>query len=84
MRTLELLDYLINLARRLEFEVREEWLEGAGTGTCLIRGKKVLFVDQSLTPSERLAQVAKSLCTQSGLEAIYILPEARAVLDRAA
>jgi hypothetical protein len=84
MRTLELLDYLIELARRLGFEIREEWLDGVGEGACEIRGQRVLFVDLSLPPVDRLVQIAHSLRGCSELESIYILPEARAILDRAA
>ena len=84
MRTLELLDYLIELARRIGFEIREEWLDGMGAGACEIRGQRILFVDQSLPPSDRLVQIAHSLRGRAELETIYILPEARAILDRAA
>ena len=84
MRTLELLDYMIELARRLGYEIREEWLDGMGGGACELKGHKVLFVDQSLPPSERLQQVAHSLGQREELEQIYVLPEARAVLEQAA
>jgi hypothetical protein len=83
MRTLELLDYLIELARRLGYEVREEWLDGAGGGACELKGTRVLFVDQSLPPSERLEHVARSLRGSPSLETIYVLPEARSLLDAA-
>lgn len=84
MRTLELLDYLIELARRLGFEIREEWLDGTGGGACEIKGQRILFVDQSLTPSDRVDQVAQSLRGCDRLATIYILPEARVLLDEAA
>ena len=80
MRTLELLDYLTELARRLGYEIREEWLDGQGGGACQIKGQKILFVDQSLPPSERVDQVARSLRDCDQLATIYILPEARALL----
>ena len=84
MRTLELLDYLVELARRIGFEIREEWLDGTGAGACEIRGQRILFVDQSLPPMDRLVQIAHSLRGLAELENIYILPEARAILERAA
>jgi hypothetical protein len=83
MRTLELLDYLIELARRLGYEVREEWLDGAGGGACVLKGRRILFVDQSLPPSDRLVQVAAALRGSADLETIYVLPEARALLQAA-
>lgn len=84
MRTLELLDYLIELARRLGYEIREEWLEGCGGGACHIKGQKVLFVDLSLPPADRIEHVARALKGCHELENIYVLPEARAMLDEAA
>ncbi len=84
MRTLELLDYLIELARRLGYEVREEWLDGSGGGGCLLKGQRVLFVDQSLPPTDRVAQVARSLKGSEELARIYVLPEARVLLEYAA
>ena len=84
MHTLELLDYMIDLARRLSYDVREEWLDGKFGGLCEIKGRRVLFVDLSLPPSERLEQVAAPLRECKELAQVYILPEAQAVLDRAA
>ena len=84
MRTLELLDYLVDLARRLGYEIREEWLEGTGGGACELKGKRIMFVDQSLPPSERVEQLAHSLRGNVDLERIYVLPEARRLLEDAA
>jgi hypothetical protein len=84
MRTLELLDYLIELARRLGFEIREEWLDGTGGGACVIKGQRILFVDQSLSPADRVDQIARSLRGSEELAKIYVLPEAREVLGEAA
>jgi hypothetical protein len=84
MRTLELLDYLIELARRLGYAVREEWLDGSGGGACVLKGQKILFVDQSLAPSDRIEQIARSLKGTDELAKIYVLPEARELLDAAA
>jgi hypothetical protein len=84
MRTLELLDYLIELARRLGYEIREEWLDGQGGGACEIKGQKILFVDQSLPPADRVEQVARSIKGCEELARVYVLPEARALLGEAA
>ena len=43
------------------YQIREEWLDGAGGGACEIRGKKVFFSDQSLPLPERLEQAATLL-----------------------
>jgi hypothetical protein len=84
MRTLELLDYLIELARRLGFEIREEWLDGVGGGACMVKGQRILYVDQSLPPADRVEQIARSLRGSEELTRIYVLPEARVLLEEAA
>ena len=84
MRTLELLDYLVDLARRLGYEIREEWLDGMGGGACEVKGKRIMFVDQSLPPSERVEQLAHALRGHVDLDRIYVLPEARELLESAA
>jgi hypothetical protein len=84
MRTIELLDYLVDLARRMGYEIREEWLDGTGGGACELKGKRILFVDQSLPPSERIEQISHSLRGHVDLEKIYVLPEARLLLEEAA
>ena len=43
MHTAQLLSQALDAARRLGYEIREDSLEGAGGGHCLIRGKKWLL-----------------------------------------
>ena len=84
MHTLDLLDYMIDLARRLGYEVREEWLDGTVGGACELKGQRILFVDLSLAPLDRLDQLASSLRSCAELAQIYVLPEVREVLEHAA
>jgi hypothetical protein len=83
MRTLELLDYVTELARRLGYEIREEWLDGAGGGACEIRGQHILFVDLSLSPQDRLWRLASVLRGRAELSEMYILPEVRSWIEAA-
>jgi hypothetical protein len=46
--------YALNVAERLGYEVRQDWLGGTGGGGCEIRGRKVLFIDLALSPAEQL------------------------------
>ncbi len=61
MYSVELLAEAIAAARLGGFEIREEWLAGAGGGACVVRGRKVLFLDLSLSPRDRLDQVLEAL-----------------------
>jgi hypothetical protein len=53
MHTVELLEEALRAARALGYDVRQEWLAGAG-GDCEIKGRKCLFVDLSSSVSDQL------------------------------
>jgi hypothetical protein len=64
MHTVELLEKSLEIAQRLGFEVRQEWLAGGCGGGCLLKGRKVLFVDLDLGPDERLEQVIDAIVNE--------------------
>ena len=61
MHTVEILGYCLDLARRLDYEIRQEWLAGNGGGGCILRGRKILFLDLALGPADQLDQVLDTL-----------------------
>jgi hypothetical protein len=61
MHTVEILGHCLDLARRLGYEIREDWLGGNGGGGCILRGKRILFLDLALGPSDQLDQVLDTL-----------------------
>ena len=61
MHSVEMIEYTIDLAKRLGYEIRQDWLGGATGGCCELRGTKWLFLDLSLSAEERLAQLADAL-----------------------
>ncbi len=48
MNSVELLEEAVDAARRVGFQVREEWFGGSGGGACAVRGQKLLFLDLNL------------------------------------
>lgn len=66
MHTVELLDEAIEAARRLGYEVRQDWLGGDGGGHCLVRGRKWLLLDVAQTADEQLEIVAEALRGEIG------------------
>ena len=74
MHTAQLLSQAIDLSRRTGFRIREEALEGAGGGHCLIRGQKWLLLDLTQTHQEQLNDVLDALRSEPGLE-LSGLPE---------
>jgi hypothetical protein len=72
MNSVELLEEAIDAARRIGFDVREEWFGGSGGGACTVRGKKLLFLDLNLGPRDRLLQVLDALRTDPGADDIIM------------
>ena len=61
MHTVELLAHASNLAERLGYKIRQEWLGGNGGGGCEVCGRKILFLDLALGPGDQLEQVVETL-----------------------
>ena len=61
MHTVELLEHALDLADRLGYKVRQEWLGGFAGGGCELRGQKILFLDLALGPEDQLDQVVETL-----------------------
>jgi hypothetical protein len=61
MHTVEMLEHGLDLASRLGYQIRQEYLGGNGGGGCVLRGKKIFFLDLALDPAEQLDQVIETL-----------------------
>ena len=61
MHTIGLLEQAVDLAQRLGYEVRQEWLGGMSSGGCEINGRRVLFLDLALGPADQLDAVLDAL-----------------------
>jgi len=61
MHTVELLGQALDLAKRVGYEIRQEWLDGNGGGGCELKGRKILFLDLALSPADQLDQVLDTL-----------------------
>ena len=80
MHTVELLERSLELAQRLGYQIREEWLGGTGGGRCEFGGRKWLFVDLALTVSEQLEQVLEALREDPRVYETDLQPEMCALL----
>jgi hypothetical protein len=57
MHTVVLLAHALNLAERMGYAVRQEWIDGNSGGGCVLRGRKLLFIDLAALPSDQLEMV---------------------------
>ena len=70
MHTVELLNEAMDAARRLGYEVRQDWLGGNGGGHCLVRGRKWLLLDVAQTVDEQLHVVTDALRGEAGAKQV--------------
>ena len=75
MHTVEMLREAVDTARRLGYEVRQDWLGGNGGGHCLVRGRKWLLLDVAQTADEQLNVVADALRGEADAAAAMRSPE---------
>ncbi len=75
MHTVAMLNEALDTARRLGYEVRQDWLGGDGGGHCLVRGRKWLLLDVAQSADEQLDVVAEALRGESGVRRAVRSPE---------
>jgi hypothetical protein len=76
------LDVLLDLAKELEIDVRSEPLGGDGGGLCVLRGKRVLFVDLSADTETRYEKSLAALADVPEMAERFLAPEIREDLER--
>jgi hypothetical protein len=81
MHTIELLQEALEAARRLGYEVRQDWLGGNGGGHCLVRGRKWLLLDMAQSADEQLNVVAVALRGEIGAARVVKSPQLAERLD---
>ncbi len=75
MHTMHMLSTALGLARDTGYRIREEPLDGAGGGHCLIQGQPWLLLDLTQSAQEQLDVVLDALQAQPQLEWAKIPPE---------
>ncbi len=81
MHTVELLAHALDLAARLGYKVRQEWLGGNGGGACELKGRKILFLDLAQGPAEQFEEVLDTLRREPGAAALPMPHELRELLQ---
>ena len=81
MDTVAQINILISLAEEMGIEVRHASLGGNGGGLCTIRGERVLFVDTAADAATRLEQTTHALAQLPEIEARFVRPDLRELLE---
>ena len=82
MRTATLLAEAAELARRLEYTLREEYLDGAGGGHCTFGGRKWLLLDVTQSVDEQLSVITDALRTDDAVWRLPVSPQLALMLKR--
>lgn len=77
------LEELLEVVGQLGLEVRRESLSGSGGGLCVMKGRRVLFVDTAADLDERYERVLSAVAGLAELEQRYLSPDVREDLERA-
>lgn len=79
MKEDDILEHLLNLARRLEFDVRFD--QGSfRDGSCRLQDKKVIILNRFTPTVKKIAALSRALAEQP-LDGIYLLPVIRETID---
>jgi hypothetical protein len=80
MHTVELLEQALATARQMGYLVREEWL-GTGGGSCVLKGRRCLFVDLAISHREQLEQVLAAISEADEQTLLQFPANVRNLLD---
>lgn len=75
------LEVLLSLAEEIGLDVRAEAMGGEGGGLCVLKGRRVLFVDTSADLATRYERTLAGMAGLEELEGRFIMPEVRRDLD---
>ncbi|MCH9021844.1 MAG: hypothetical protein IID32_03675 [Planctomycetes bacterium] len=82
MKAQSLMSELLDLAERLQIEVRCEFLRGRGAGLCTLHGRKILFVDSDASLADQIDQTAEAIASIGTLDDLYLRPQIRQLIDK--
>ena len=78
----QLIDAIVELAERLDIEVRQQPLGGGGGGLCRLRGKLIMFIDTEADSQQMLWRLCRDLSRELDLQNVYMLPQLREAIER--
>jgi len=77
------LDELISAAEAAGISIRREQLGGEGGGLCVLRGRRVLFIDTLSDAETRYERTLAALAPLAEMDARFLRPDVREDIERA-
>ena len=82
MDTREITEELVALLEQSGVEIRREAMGGGGGGLCVIKEKKIFFVDTDCALAEMNAICSRAVNELLDIESIYIRPQVRQYIEK--
>ena len=84
MDTIEITEELVALLEQNGVNIRREAMGGGGGGMCVIKEKRIFFVDTECPVAEMNAICSHAVNDLLDIESIYIRPQVREFLEKEA
>ena len=81
MEKQDILENLTELMEQNEIEVRSDFIGDLAAGLCVIKGKKVFFIDKNAQTADVLAACARVVHENIDIDNIYLKPQVRQFLE---
>ncbi len=82
MNEKRILDELIEVLQSQGIEIRSDFFGGTGGGLCVVKDKKIFFIDTDATAAENAAKCAQAVLESVDIDTIYIKPDVREFLEK--
>ena len=78
----DIIEELVALLEQNGVNIRREAMGGGGGGLCIIKGKKIFFVDTDCPIAEMTAICSRAVNELLDIGSIYIRPQVRQFLEK--
>lgn len=78
----EITEELVALIEQTGVKIRREAMGGGGGGLCIIKEKKIFFVDTDCSIAEMNAICARTVNELLDIDMVYIRPQVRQLLEK--
>lgn len=82
MDTKDITEELVALIEQNGVEIRRESMGGGGGGLCVIKEKKIFFVDTDCSIAEMNAICSRTVNELLDIDTVYIKPQVRQLLEK--